>query len=76
MPPSRSALALGLVLGICDIAAAEAFRFRGRVTVIPAEVVDATDWALSSSTCTGGAGGAAFPASGGATVTLERRRIR
>ncbi len=53
MPASRPALALGFALLLSDSAAAETFRFQGRVDVIPAEVVDATESALASPTCTG-----------------------
>ena len=73
MPASRSLLALGFSLLLTDAAAAEAFRFQGRVDVIPAKVVDATEKALASPTCTGqedGARTASVPASGGVTVTV------
>ena len=73
MPASRSLLALGFSLLLTDAAAAEAFRFQGRVDVIPAKVVDATEKALASPTCTGqedGARTASVPASGVVTVTV------
>ena len=73
MPASRSLLTLGFALLLTDAAAAEAFRFQGRVDVIPAEVVDVTEKALASPACTGqeaGARTASVPATSGVIVTV------
>lgn len=73
MPSGRTALALGFAFLLTETAAAEAFRFQGRVDVIPAEVVDVTETVLASPACTGREDGeqtAAVPASSGVTVTV------